>query len=283
MSGQLRLRVLTLNIWALPIPLPREDRAERMARLPDALRSVDADIIMLQEALHPRDRDAVVRALARDGYTATATATRRLGGLLPMDASGGLLTLSRFPLDAASYHPLPVPAGAKWTERMSGKGVLRCVVRTPLGPVTCVNVHLYAGTTPADRAARLEQLHAAPLEAAPGSLVTVLAGDLNATVAASVDGMAVDGPEIVCLTGLGFRDVVRDGAPGSRLATYAVRSNRYAAMWADPARGDERLDFILYRPAGTTPIGVREVRVVFDESAALVSDHYGVQADLALG
>ena len=282
-GSELRVSVLTLNIWALPIPLPREDRRARMERLPEALRRADADIVMLQEALHPRDRDKLIRALTGDGYETSATGTRRLGGLVRVDATGGLVTLSRFPVVSSAFHPLPVPRGAKCSERLGRKGALRCVVRTPLGPLTCVNVHLYAGVRPADRAARLAQLRALPLDGAPGELATLLAGDLNASPPDPEAGSDADAPEVAWLARQGFRDAAAEAAaPGSPGATYAVSDNPYAAMWADPARGDLRLDFVMVRPASTMSATVREARVVLNDQAALVSDHYGVQVEFAL-
>ena len=62
-SPATRLRVLTLNAWALPITVPGQDKRARTARLPEALQSMDADVIVLQEAFDAGVRRRVINIL----------------------------------------------------------------------------------------------------------------------------------------------------------------------------------------------------------------------------
>src|SRR3954465_1434337 len=55
------LRVLTLNVWGLPIA---SDRAERMRAIGEQITALDPDVIALQEAFVPEDRERILSYLA---------------------------------------------------------------------------------------------------------------------------------------------------------------------------------------------------------------------------
>jgi len=269
----MRLRVLSLNIWALPVPLPFEERRRRMDRLAERLPSLDADIIALQEAFHPGDRDRLERVMASRGYHATACRTRRILGIVPMDATGGLLVLSRFPVHRQAFVAWDGAKMVKLDERLAGKGALRCRLAGPAGAVDCVDIHLYAGRSDRHTAVRLRQLAAAPLDEEPGALLTLLAGDLNASIG---NGTRPPSAEETLLHDRGFTDAWGTERP----VTYAISRNRYARLRYSRPEGDHRLDFVLFRAAPGVEVVVRRAEVVFDAPDDLVSDHYGLMVDL---
>ena len=176
------LRVVTLNVWALPVPIPTQQKWRRLNRLPRALAELDADIVVLQELFDLRARRRLLRELCPP-YAAAPDAiqARRILGLVPSDMTGGLLVLSRLPILSSRFVPHLREPGMKLDERLGQKGALIVQVDSPIGRLTILAVHLYAGTRPEDGRRRraqlarlLETLHA---EADPGPIL--LAGDIN--------------------------------------------------------------------------------------------------------
>src|SRR5947207_1753592 len=60
-TPRLPLRVLTLNVWGIPIA---SDRAERMKAIGEQITLLDPDVITLQESFVPEDRDRILSYLA---------------------------------------------------------------------------------------------------------------------------------------------------------------------------------------------------------------------------
>ncbi len=118
------LRVAGYNAWVLP--LASLDLRARLRRMPKALAAFDPDVICFQEIW--AHEEAIADALPALPHAATA--------------GGGLMVLSRHPIVAQSFVPFPRYAGLSLVERLSGKGVLDVVVRTPRGDVRIVNSHL---------------------------------------------------------------------------------------------------------------------------------------------
>ena len=151
----------------------------RAAHLAPALRSVDADIVLLQELVPQRVKKGLAAAL-RDLYPHRAGITEdsRFYGT-------GLLTLSRYPTEEASCTPF---ANQTFEEGLFGpRGMLGCTVRAPgLGPCRVINLHATAGGayrqrrrrgTPDRRSAQIAEA----IDAAGASFegTVVLAGDFN--------------------------------------------------------------------------------------------------------
>ncbi len=273
------LRLLTLNVWALPVTIPGQFKADRTARLPGALRSIDADLIVLQEAFDTRVRRDVVAALPGYHIAEDALASRRMFGVT-LDVHGGILVLSRFPIRDARFVHHPLPVGSKLSERLGRKGALISTIETPEGPCTLVAPHFYAGTAQADARIREEQLLVllAHLDAVDRDAPVIVAGDLNFPPHTYDDGRP---SEMRLLTEAGFRDALSTSS-GAESPTWSYSRNRYARNWLQTHKSDMRFDYILWRAGLRSTVEPASARIVLDTVGEEVSDHYGVVADLSV-
>jgi endonuclease/exonuclease/phosphatase family metal-dependent hydrolase len=285
LQNSFSLKVVTFNAWALPIRLPSQQKRRRLKRLPTALAALDVDVIVLQEMFDVRGRRSLLRELCPPYVTTDdATRSRRILGLVPIDTTGGLLVLSRLPIRSSRFVPHP-DLGAKPDERVGRKGTMIVQLETPLGIVTLVTTHLYAGTKSKDarvRSVQLERLLEATNADADGGPV-VLAGDINASPTArypeppgTENAMA---PEYAALMGAGFADPLPPNpTPVEQSATWVPSRNRYAALPYQETKTDQRYDYVLVRPGSGHEWIVNDARTALDD----LSDHVGVQAELVL-
>ena len=279
------LRILTLNTGLTEIRLLGaalyEDVphvAARAARLAPALRTVDADIVALQELIPAHVKKGVAAAL-RDLYPHIAgiQENSRFYGT-------GLLILSRHPVEGASCTPF----GRQTLEEglFGPRGMLACTVQTPgFGACRVINLHATAGGAyrrhrrkgaPDRRSAQIAEAIAAA--GAPFDGTVVLAGDFNCDPAAAP---ALDRR----LRGAGFRDAAAS-SPVAVQGTWDTENPLNRGRASGPAR---RVDHIFVRPGGVRALVLAGVRTVLDEpavplsdsGAVPVSDHYGLLATLA--
>jgi len=137
-ESPIRLRIVTWNVWGVPLITSHLD--ERMAGLPDALASLEADIVCLQELWTAEHAQSVSERLAKRGFLHF----RRLespGGLT------GLFVASKLPLGAATFRPFSLgrmPHSFWHLDWLVEKGVGDVTVTTPLGDVRVQNTHLQA-------------------------------------------------------------------------------------------------------------------------------------------
>lgn len=290
MSRTIPLRVVSFNAWALPITIPSQGKRRRLERLPEALTALDADLIVLQELFDVRARRRLLGELCPPYATLPgATRSRRLLGLVPIDTTGGLLVLSRFPIAGSRFVPHPSDLGSKPDERLGRKGALIVRLDTPLGYVTLFAVHLYAGTKPKDARVRTAQL--APLlgilDAEAGADPVVLAGDINTSPTMRYPEAPGPSnpftPEYAALAAAGFVDPLPPNpTPAALSATWVPSRNRYAALPYQETKTDERYDYVLVRPGRSHEWTVRSARTVLDGPKLHLSDHVGVLAELDL-
>lgn len=265
------LRVLTLNVWALPFGLARHT-SERMAAIAARLVALDADVVALQEVWTPSARETLLRAGRQSGHVHVWHRPQRFGG-------SGLLLLSRRPLRSAefvAYSAAGLPQRVQHADYWGGKGFVVAEIDTPTGPVVLVSTHLHAGYVEPGltdeyvgvRTAQIVELarHLADIEAP-----VVLVGDLNCRD---------DEPEYQILLGLtGLRDAATD--TGDPLPT-VLAGSPYRAVGAAP----QRIDYVLVRPGADRRVTVRGVDRVLDEPLAeegaphACSDHTGLRATL---
>ncbi|NIR43877.1 MAG: hypothetical protein GWN99_07865 [Gemmatimonadetes bacterium] len=288
MSEKTSLRIVTFNAWALPVSIPTQDKRRRLRRLSDALASLDADIIVLQEMFDVRARRRLLGQLCPPyDTTPDARRWRRILGLMPIDATGGLLVLSRLPIEDARFIPHPADLGTKPDERLGRKGAMIVRVETALGPLTVLAIHLYAGTKPKDSLVRLAQLEPLlrTLESETDGTPVILAGDINTSPTMAYP--APPGPEnpltpeYAALIDAGFTDPLPPNpTPASRSATWVPSRNRYAALPYQETKTDERYDYVLVRPDSAREWRVKETETVLDGTGAYLSDHVGVMVEL---
>jgi len=263
-----RLRVVSWNVWGIPLITPRW--ADRISPIAERVRSLGGDVVGLQEVWFRADAEAIVRALA-DRYPHHAI----------FDAPGraGLVVLSRWPIEAPSlrvfgangYPHYLLFGEADW---FSGKGVATMRIATPWGALPFADTHMIAahrtGTPRADRFVghRLAQVveAAGPLRAvaATSPLPLVLTGDLNALLGSD---------EILTLRGLTDLESAQEASPD-------------AAARAESGR---MIDYVLAAPTAAYTVTVERCVVVeagltrlADGEEVPLSDHDAVVADLVM-
>ncbi len=134
-----RLRVATLNVWALPEPLAKDVEA-RLAAIGSRLRELDLDLVGFQEAWTPDAREQLLRAGLEAGLPHAWEPDSRF-------ASSGLLVLSRLPIQSARFEPFvirPLPQHPRHIDFLGGKGFVHLRIETDAGPLSVVNTHLQA-------------------------------------------------------------------------------------------------------------------------------------------
>jgi endonuclease/exonuclease/phosphatase family metal-dependent hydrolase len=271
MTETLSLRVVTFNAWALPLNIPSQQKRRRMRQLPQALAELDADIIVLQEMFDVRARQRMLRELCPPyETTADALRSRRILRLVPIDETGGLLVLSRLPISGSRFIRHPHDVGSKPDERIGHKGGMILHLDTPLGRVTLLALHLYAGTKQKHAHLRCAQL-APLLEAANGEAngnPVVLAGDINTSPTLGYPDLSDPLPP--------------NPTPAARTATWVPSRNRYAALPYQETKTDARYDYVLTRSGLAHAWSVKDARTVLDEPGAHLSDHIGVRVELEL-
>lgn len=286
----LNLRILTFNIWTLPIRLPAEDRNKRVALIPSALAASDADIIFFQEAFDLGARRTIIGVL-KDRYYVNdrALEERRVLGLLKIDCTGGLMILSKMPIIRSHFTPHLLPRAAKRSERLGEKGFLRSTILTPIGELEVFNIHLYAGRKEQDTSIRMSQLAAfsQELDNLKTLLPVIVAGDLNASpyvyLEEDTGRTRVESSEYAFLSRMGLEDTLEvNGSEGISAITYSVSTNKYAAAWYNESKVDQRFDYIFYRESQEYGIRVGNASVVFDDRNQPLSDHYGVLSEVII-
>jgi len=266
---ELTVRLVSINIWDLPVRLPRTQRGLRHRRLLEGLPTLDADIILIQEAFRPRLRRQILRLLPHMHADAFA-ARRRWVGFLPMDAAGGLLTLSRWPVHTVRYQRARRFRGMKLDERIGWKGCLWTRIATPSGDLLVGNVHLYAGNTPLDAHVRtIQTRHLLQRAVSTPDQPTILAGDWNWDLEFEHSERGPTGH--VEMLQAGFHEVANGRSEG--IATMDPRHNPFARYvpWHRPAR---RLTHVFLRGSGLA-LGPEPPSLCLNDPP--VSDHYGLR------
>jgi endonuclease/exonuclease/phosphatase family metal-dependent hydrolase len=169
------LNVLTLNAH---MGFSLSQRRFVLPALRDAIRSVSADLVFLQEVLgahaHHARRHAGWPAEPQYEFLADTTWPQHAYGrnaAYPHGHHGNAL-LSKFPILRQHNHDVSVPGH-------EGRGLLHCVIEVPAGggPLHAVCVHL--GLRESHRERQLELLCAFLRERIPDGAPVIVAGDFN--------------------------------------------------------------------------------------------------------
>ncbi len=251
------IRLLTFNTLFLGQPRPR------LRALSQALEGMELDMVCLQEILWRRHLSSIATDFLHAAYVPRGPAVK-----------GGLLTLSRWPMEEPRYLEYRVRSGRRpdlldWLLR---KGLLITRISIAGRPVTVVNTHLLANPTgdwsrsnPYARAeeAALSQLAEAVSMDRPDPLI--VAGDFNVPRGSWLFD------EFLAKAGL------RDVLAGDRRPTY--RPTR-------KIRTELALDHVLVRPTPSQEMAV-EAKLVFQDRMSLpggravhLSDHFGIEASI---
>lgn len=258
------MRCVTLNTWGM--------RGDWEARLPvfrEAFRALDADIITLQETILTEHADQAADMLG-PGYHLAQQENRETDGQ-------GITTASRWPFGRTfeiDFH---------LTER-TGDFACTCLVTEilapdPVGRVWVAN-HFPDYQPDHERERCLQSLAAArELESlageAPGHVI--VAGDMDAD--ADSDSMRFwSGKHVMEDLSVCYRSAWESARPGEPLATYVPENpNQVDLDW--PFRGIDHI-LVRYGKDGAPTLRIRGCRRIFDRGSSVVSDHYGLLAEL---
>jgi endonuclease/exonuclease/phosphatase family metal-dependent hydrolase len=288
------LSLLTLNCGLLRIGAlgrtllqPAPFIAERLAALPAALRTVDADIVALQEIYKVAHKKAVARALA-DRWPHAAFPRGR--PLYKLDS--GLLVLSRFPITAGSFHAFK--AAPRDEKAFVHRGVFDTAHEVPgLGTLRLLSFHTTAGGTRHDpESAEADAIRARQIDAildrADGTpdMPVILIGDLNAGPPVSMENYRQ-------VLARGYADLFVEGAGEAAAASAVTWDSQQPLNRRGPHahQRPQRIDHIFLKRPWLERWRVAEARLVLTEPTVplpggervTVADHYGVLVRLATG
>ncbi len=273
----MRLRVVSLNVWALPAPIGRfvEERVDLILR---ELPGMNCDVALFQEVWRDEVREQMREGGRRAGFD--------YHWWRPGPASGGsgLLALSRLPIDNPRFRPFTLcglPQRFTQMDYYSGKGVALFTVRPGGQPVVLCNTHLHARYAGLD----VEDDYIGHRSAEVIEIADELRTVRDPIIAAGDFNMRDVAPEYELLGGMtGLTDVAA-----------ALDARRPTSMGDNPWRRDRgsisesRIDYVFDRDgtqAGIVPLAVERV---FDEPvpvsgrAGAYSDHAGVLAEFEIG
>ena len=245
------LRVACLNVWA--VPLASKDLDLRFRRLLPALRSLEPDLLCLQEVFLEATRKRIA-----DGLGPAWTCTE--------GTAGGLLIASRHRIESSAFTAYPVHPDLPLAERLARKGFLEAVVATPAGPLRVVTTHLAAEWSQ-DGARQQQQDVLLAALAARTELPLLLAGDLN-TAVVSASGPT---PAWQALVALGFAhaEPPRRRPDGQWAAATPTRVG-----WPrDRTRFGWSPDHVLLRGSAAVSSDLLSYSVGLDAPETAVSDH----------
>jgi endonuclease/exonuclease/phosphatase family metal-dependent hydrolase len=269
----MRIRVATLNVWALPGPFGHQVR-QRMRAIGAKLSTLGLDAVALQEVWTAEARGILLRAGREAGLVHAWHNDTALGG-------SGLMILSRLPIEAVRFERFLLPGRPQRIDHpdyYGGKGFARVRLATTAGTVTLVDTHLHAryGSDVAHEyvAYRIGEIVQIATRMAVAREPLIAAGDFN---------FRKGDPEYRVLTGLArLRDVAAElGHPEPTV----FRGNPFRTGHRKP---DRRVDFLFVRDGRQLGVHAHETRRIFDEvfelggRPASYSDHAGVLAELEI-
>lgn len=182
-AGGRAVRVLVYNVHAGK----DASGADNLARVAALVRSVDADVVLLQEVDRRTERSGRVdqpATLARlTGYAAAFGRTLDYQG-----GEYGIALLSRWPIVRDTLVPLPIePPQARAGGSYEPRGALIVTVAAPGGaPLAIVNTHLDASRDDAWRRQEIRTVLAIADSLRAAGTPTLVGGDLNSTPESAV-------------------------------------------------------------------------------------------------
>lgn len=289
-----RLRLLTYNTGLYRVRLgrttivePIQHPAERAAHMAEAILSIDADIVALQEVFDDRHLFPLLDAL-RSSYPFIATGRDTHAPTFFRDHSG-LCILSRYPLTDIRHEAL---RDAALEERLFiVKGMLRATVASPIGDIGLINTHLTSGGMFRDP----EGPWMVPIRDKQIDHLVDLCDELPHPIRLVVGDMNT-GPEFACANYQRFlsRGLVdawhlhTDPASRIKEVTWEI-TNPLNSRELHKTDAPQRIDHAFLHPTSLAHVRVGSVTVVLDEPRVdtprgrmTVSDHYGLLLELAL-
>ncbi len=271
----MRVKILTWNIWDMPFWFS-VDRHKRIERMGKYLKSLDIDIIALQESFDISHRDLILKDLGDEYYiTEGYDRSRRVFFLKKFDLTGGLVVYSRFPIITSNFEPFGRRLRYGVVEKVGRKGFMKTAIKINSTPVLIINTHLFTGQNVVGEILRQRQISNIldKIERLKGEIPTFLMGDLNANFEQETRSEAL-------LLRSGFQDPAKilDKNP-TDLTTYN-QVNKYTKMWYNNNQQDKRCDYILVRDCSDFGISIVDYKVIKQNGDVLLSDHDPVILEL---
>lgn len=158
-DGEEKLSVLTLNTWGLPIWYGKSTSTTRYKKLTEGVKSINADIVCMQETFHPKIRTQI-QTLTALGYNTHTDfdCNRYAQKILKMDCYGGLITMSKYPIINETFYPFEITADYSIIEEAGRKGFLFTTINVNGEYLNVINTHLYSGGSHHSEKQRLKQI-----------------------------------------------------------------------------------------------------------------------------
>lgn len=287
--------VLSFNLYQLPwvADTNTSGKAQRAGYAESAIRSQNADVVVLQEAFSAQAEtmrsnllDAYPHQTPLLGQSCSAsfgwTAVSGNCSNSIFVVNGGVTILSKHPITAKYQHVFN--ASQMWTaDYNSNKGVALVRIDTGNGPLWVAGTHLQADTTPSARAeahnVRMNQLGEIDtlVRARTGDDPVVLAGDLNVEYYAGASRL--DGAGRNEIQQAQVRSGLTVGDPSAYGYTYDGVTNPLVAAQGYASYRDT-LDYLGVRTGGSATLG--PVSMVTFASGSVASDHYIVRGTVTI-
>ncbi len=264
------LSIGTFNVWGLPETFGvGDDVSSRMRMIARALSRCGLDLLLIQEAWTKEVRETLATGARTAGFEVAAGP----------GASGGLMTLSRRPIESTRFDRFGFrgdPERVAQGEFLGGKGFQTTVIEGDDGPLTVINTHVHARyrreRPQLNSAVRTAQLLEIVGRLEESGETFVVGGDFNCTAS---------DPEYQIFRALSGASELGGGSQHPTLS----RANYYKRHRSGQ---DKRIDFLFVRPAEGTDWAARDARLIFAEPARIrdidrsLSDHFGFRAELSL-
>lgn len=260
------LRLGTFNVWGLPEAFS-DDVSSRMRALGERLEHVDLDVLLIQEAWTEEVRDTIRSDALAAGFEVAEG----------QDANGGLMTLSRVPIERARFERFRFrgdPERLAQGEFLGGKGFQTLELSTASGPLTLINTHLHA---------RYRRERPRLNSAVRTAQLLQVIGALH-----DIEGTVVVGGDFNCSPGDAEYEIFRALADvvevdsGLHHPTLS-KTNFYKTHRTGR---DKRIDFLFVRPGSDVQWTATAADQLFAETARIrrrdrsLSDHYGFRAEI---
>lgn len=266
-----RMRVATWNVWGRYGPW-----AERQPIIEANLRSIDADVVCMQEAWRDDDRSQPADLAAALGlHHVYAPAFVMNGGW------SGNAVFSRWPIARHEVHELPMEGGgAVDTDEGERRLLVFVEIDGPRGAIQVFCTHLsWRADWSGVRQAQLRRVCEVIRSYSPRRLPAILCGDLNAEPSSDEIRM-LTGQAAVPIPGVVFRDAWAVGGDGTDGVSISP-DNPYCAASLEPGA---RIDYVMVgwpKSGGAGQVLRTTVEgTVPAANGMFASDHLAVVAEL---
>jgi endonuclease/exonuclease/phosphatase family metal-dependent hydrolase len=271
----MELKIITFNIWDLHVGFGLvKDRQLRFERVIQKILELDADIVYLQEAWDPEHRTKLRKQLAPKYHTTIDSGKVQTRHVLykKFDTTGGLVILSKFPIENWNFTPFARYAHGSLIEFAARKGFISATLNTPAGKLKIINTHLNAEGI-AKKRIRKKQfksiMHALKNEY-PASTPLVIGGDFN------IDHMMSDPFYVKMLSDNGLTEPANLSGLG-HIPTHRP-DNIYAGSFFHPARKPLQFDYFFIKNI-PNPENIRIKPLYFEPT---LSDHDPLMITISL-